>query len=178
MSRAEWLLLDENLKNSVFAAFQPIQKHEFWKEKMQEVLMLNWNEQEASHLNLLLETVKEHSIWFDTNNRTESDIEQFEIFMYKWIEYAKEKFGWNKNQIGAIVASGNRLINKKGILEFNRDSNVRLKSSSESATSNCNCHIGSDFCTYPTECKNITCFPSPWGCGWLIIQACDGYCWL
>jgi hypothetical protein len=173
MSRAEWLSLDENLKGPAFGAFTAIQKNVFWKEKMKEVQIFDWNEQEISHLNLLLEAIEQNFVWFDINNRTESDIEQLDIFAYKWIEYAEEELGWNKNLIGSIIASGNKLLDKNGTIMIKTTSTIRLKSSSEPA---CTCSTESDWCSLNAYCKNDGCTETHY-CGTLLLYDCDGRCY-
>jgi hypothetical protein len=128
MDREDWLKLDERVKGPAFAAFTPQQKIDFWDNRFQEIIKLDWNENELAHLNLLHATLLENPSWFDSKKMEDEKIqEQFGIFTFKWMNYAMENLKWDKKKIGAIVSSGNRLIDKDGHLEFSKNTNIRLK---------------------------------------------------
>ncbi len=175
MTRSEWLNSEEEMKNPIFGAFSPKQKIEFWREKLAETLLLDWNELEKEHIHKMLEFVEnpDNFIYFSTReSKSEEEIERFEIFMYKWTEYAYDVLKWNKLQIGAIVASGNRLVDTKGKVLVN---NVkRVKSVSESKC-NCNTSIIGDFCSGSTTCETTNCIEQNY-CGLLLLQKCNGEC--
>jgi len=179
MDRAEWLKLDEVVKGPAFAAFTPNQKKSFWEAKLQKVMLLDWNEKELEHLNLLYKTVQTNPDWFNLILPSEKDdavVESLEVFMFKWIEYAKECLEWDRNLIGAIVASGNDLINKNGLLASNSSSSIRLKDGSELSNRTCDCSLDSDWCNKILfTCKDDGCWIVPY-CGTFLLYRCDGYC--
>ncbi|GAP72786.1 hypothetical protein SAMD00024442_42_22 [Candidatus Symbiothrix dinenymphae] len=115
MSRKDWLQLDESLKHPVFMKFTPKQRYEFWLHKMQETLALPWwNALEKNHIQLLYLTIYEHFDWFELTPLSEhkAEYEAFESFNHQWAEYAKDTLGWDNILIGAIAASGNKVMNK------------------------------------------------------------------
>jgi len=175
MTRGEWLNSAEEMKAPIFGAFSSEQKIEFWREKLTETLLLDWNDLEAEHIRKLLEFVEnpDNFIYFNVHeSKSEEEIEYFEIFMYKWTEYAYDVLNWNKQQIGAIIASGNRLIDTKGRLLVN---NVkRVKSVSENKC-NCNITVIGDFCSGSATCEDTDCEEVPY-CGIFLLQMCNGEC--
>jgi biotin-(acetyl-CoA carboxylase) ligase len=120
MSREDWLQLDESLKRPVFMKFTQKQRYEFWLHKIQETLALPWwNELEKNHIQLLYQTIYEHFDWFELTPLSEhkAEYEEYESVTRKWAEYAQDTLGWDKNLIGAIAATGNKVLNKKGEIE-------------------------------------------------------------
>jgi hypothetical protein len=121
MKREDWLKLDETLKRPVYRKFTEKQCYYFWIDKVNEVMRsFDWNELEKIHLNLLLNTLSDNRKWFE-NDKIESlkkiDKEAFETFFSAWTEYAKDTLGWNSHLIGAILVTGNKVLNKKGDVE-------------------------------------------------------------
>lgn len=45
MTRSEWKNLNEDVKRGCFVAFTQEQKIEFWRDKFNEILELNWNQE-------------------------------------------------------------------------------------------------------------------------------------
>lgn len=99
------------------------------------------------------------------------DQKDTQVYIYKWITYAKEELGWSKNLIGGIIASGNKLVDNQGNQEVNSESYVRLKSGKEV----CNCNITYDFCYQTEDCKDTSCEERNY-CGILLLSKCNGYC--
>jgi hypothetical protein len=176
MTRGDWLQLDEGVNRAVYAAFTPEQKQEFWLQKLQEVLSLDWNESEKNHINVLHQALLDNPQWFSANFHKEEDFEAFEIFAYKWVEYSKDDLGWGEELIGATVFTGNKLLDVAGSIQINTVTTVRLKNGVE-VSCNCNTSHGNLY----NECKSnfkhcstqSPCKERSWGCG---IEKCDGLC--
>jgi hypothetical protein len=177
MGREDWLRLDENLKRGTYVAFDPEQKQTFWLQKTQEVLLLDWSEAEKEHLELLYQTILNNPIWF-SKDRTEKEYEEYDLFQYKWVEYAVEKLVWTPEQVGAIVSTGNKVLNKEGGIQIN-NAGSRLKSASES-NCNCNSSLGNMYNECGSQYKHCStqssCIGSSWGCSPLLLGKCDGLC--
>lgn len=180
MDREDWLQIDERLNRAVYIAFAPEQKLDFWKEKISEVLSLNWNESERKHLESFNEILSNNSQWFNSDlSKNKEEFEKFEIAIYKWSEYACDNLGWDKNLVGSIIASGNKLLDINGKIQFNTNSSIRLKSGGEF---NCNCHVGNvvfTTCGGPTGmyCSDSqSCEDSVYGCGAVWVESCNGIC--
>ena len=173
MTRATWKTLPENFKGATFGAFTPQQKITFWKERLNVILELDWNTKEQEHIQKLHFMVQENPLWFDVSNRTEEIEDAMAIAAYSWIQYAKENLHWDKRTIGGIIASGNDLVDKTGLLEINPDHSQQLSTRSES---NCNCNQTYDFCSgVEDKCKDSSCKEVNM-CGWLLLSKCNGSC--
>ncbi|MDR2410803.1 MAG: bacteriocin fulvocin C-related protein [Bacteroidales bacterium] len=176
MSREDWLRLDERVNRAAYVAFTSEQKQEFWIQKFQEVLSLDWNELEKSHIEILSQKILDNPNWFlDGFSQNEAMYEEFEIFTFKWMESAEENLGWDKNLIGAIVASGNKLLDTKGKIQVNIDASVRLKNGAEKS---CDCNVGINIC-FPKGCLDSqysNCDKKIIGCGFALLGPCNGLC--
>lgn len=171
MNRQDWLNTDENLSKAIYAAFTPEQKHDFWTEKITDVLTLNWNERERSHIAKLLVFIEDHKDIFKAGVKDE-----VEIFAYKWTEYGTQELSWDVDIIYAIAFSGNKMIDKSGNLLKNQSAKIRLKTESESY--DCDCRRGSIFtCTALEYCeKDDNCNVVVNDCGFLWMFDCNGIC--
>ena len=47
---------------------------------------------------------------------SDSQLDELDIFAYKWCQYGTEELGWTDNLCKAILCSPNRVLNKKGDL--------------------------------------------------------------
>ena len=95
------------------------------------------------------------------------------ISAFNWITYAKEELKWNNTIIGSIVASGNNLINKDGLLEMNTSTYSSELSIGREV--DCNCNQTYNFCEGNDPCKEESCNEVNY-CGWLLLSKCDGIC--
>jgi len=68
--------------------------YDFWKEKISEVLNLNWNMEEYEHLKQIEVFINENK---DLFSKGMSDAES--IFIFKWIEHARNELNWDDKQI-------------------------------------------------------------------------------
>lgn len=187
MTRSSWLKLNEreSVKKAAYVAFYPEIKRKFWADKIIEVMNdFSWNEKEKDHLSLLLDYVNKTDIF----NRKEVP-EDFELFVYKWNEYAIDELKWTRKLIYAITANGDRLLSKSGdtasISEEEFDNKIRMKTNYEdSEYPNCSCSQLSDWCdifgeippsviscnSYHYHCTQVS------GCGTFWQFTCDGIC--
>lgn len=174
MTRSKWNQLPEDLKRPTFSALTEKQKQVFWEEKLNEVLDLDWSETERLHIQKLLNAVDAHPEWFKMK-RTEQENNSMDLFCYQWCGYAKSELGWNDKVIGAIIASGNNLLNKQGDLKVNAYSRSTLAAVQQE---HCTCNQTYDFCFERySECKDKgTCTHTDTGCGIFTMQNCNGLC--
>ena len=187
MTRSDWLNLDENVKQAAYVAFTPEQKQTFWLEKMQEVLLLGWNEVEKVHLESLYKMILDNPQWFSLGfSENKHELEKFELFTYKWVEYAKDDLEWDDILIFSITVYKYKLLDKTGRLDINLATltpSVRLKNGSEAVGEGgkvlrCNCIQANNDCPnqnetcaqYPKTCRH------KYGCGYFSLGTCDGYC--
>lgn len=178
MTRSEWKNLDESVKIGCYIAFTQQQRVNFWKDKFDEVLALSWSKEETEHIKLMRSFVVTHPIYFDySREKTDEEIEKFEIFVYEWKKKAEVQFGWSKEIIGGLIATGNSLLDKKGTVQVNQ-STIMTKAGGES----CNCNTSSDWCNSREDRPYWKCGSGckggdGWGCGTLGFYSCNGTCY-
>lgn len=175
MTRNEWKNLNEDVKKGCYVAFTQQQKVDFWKGKFIEALELDWTPEEAEHIKLMYKFVDEHPEYFDySREKTDEEIETFEIFTYEWIEKAKQEFKWSKKTIGGLIATGHTLIDKGGAIQYTPNITM-TKAPSEVK---CNCSTESNWCSidYNIDCIAGGCEEDVNDCGTLWMYDCDGRC--
>lgn len=182
MTRSAWLELDESgpIKKAAYVALDPGMKQKFWADKITEVIDdFSWNQKERDHLNLLLDYVYTTDV-FDRKEVPE----EFEIFVYKWNEYAVNELGWSRKLIYAITASGGRLLDKSGKIQGISGGMLekkRIKTNTEkNEEPDCGCSQKDDLCVnfdgmHSSSCKSHNC-KKVRGCGTFGIFPCDGIC--
>lgn len=115
ISRKDWSALNEIYKKAVFRAMTTKQKVQLWKDKFEELKKLKWNKQEWQHIQKALLFLNQHSDWY-SQELSDSQLDELDIFAYKWCQYGTEELGWTDNLCKAILCSPNRVLNKKGDL--------------------------------------------------------------
>lgn len=182
MTRAQWLKIEgHELQRGCYAAFIPEQKFDFWYEKMQEVLNLEWNMEERKHLEALIKYITDTPQIFDTNCK-ESLMNEWLKFVYCWQDIAKNKLNWSPIVLYGIGLSGQRMINTQGELELapSIQATTRLAPGVERT---CTCSSRQDFCDptgeFQQKCRTdgaFECNVNPKNCGWFWGFDCDGNC--
>lgn len=94
MTRKQFLEINNlSIKKAAYRAFTFENKQKVWREKYQELKMLDWSEAEWNHIGLLYSLVlsdKQNSI-LCANDVEEDD--SLLIFSYRWEDYAKTTLG-------------------------------------------------------------------------------------
>lgn len=191
MTRADWIEIEgEEKGRAAYRAFTPEQRYDFWVDKINEVLTLDWSDKEKKHLADLLSHIQEHPEIFvhDTPGLDDETLK----FLYLWEEKAREDFKWTTATLYAILATGHKMIDKSGVLEIPFSSNDISKTNTRSSD-DCGCSTVSDWCNGranmidsdlpPTvsvqvhaECIGGGCAASNFGCGTLLRYRCNGNC--
>lgn len=175
MTRANWLESEQEFHLPIYRAFTPKQRVDFWREKFNELKKLNWSKKEMSLIIEAEDFFESHLSLFGNENPSESQLDEVELFVYKWREKAQKTCSWSDEITGAIIASGEKIIDNKGHLYEKRQSvgNVLL-----STSETCNCHVESYFTCMPYEnnCESADCIESSIGCGGFLLFSCDGRC--
>ena len=174
MSRQNWIELHDTLKLAAYRAFTPEQKHQFWKEKFQEVKSLDWSQEEIAHISKAENYLDEHSDFF-SHELTDDEIDNLETFFYSWQKEGIEKFGWTNQTAISIAGTG------LPISEEEKNNNIPPSKSNSNKSEDCHCNIKilSDFCNtagFLGECISYNCEESTWGCGWIWFEDCNGIC--
>lgn len=177
MSRAAWTTLDEEVKAPVYRAFTNQQRVDFWAKKLEELLLLDWNEVEKEHIVSAYSFIKTNPHFLDGYNiLSDEEKNKFDLFFYKWIEKGKAELHWSMELMYGIIASGNRLIDKRGTLLTTVNQTGSRAAVLSTSESECNCSKSSDWCT-PSNvfCDDAVC-DIVGGCGTFWSSDCDGRC--
>lgn len=174
MTRSDWNRIEEKLKIPVYRAFTIEQKVAFWNEKLTDVLLFEWSDNEKTHIQSLITFINEHQ-HFLNGYALLSDKEKntFDLYFHQWISTAKNNFKWNRKLLYAILASGHSLLDNKGTLAISPNRKTLLSSTE----SDCNCSTESDWCSPNSwDCQNTLCVETNHGCGTLLVYGCNGRC--
>ena len=188
MERTQWLNMGSiSYQRAAYRAFTPEQKQALWIGKLDEILSnVVWTQEETKHIEYMLDFVKKKLILFQEKINQE-DMDEFEIEMYKWKEYAVEELGWTPELLYAIINTPQSINSNRQII-FVVSSVTKLKNGSESGSiEDCDCNAsalppqssGDWFpcvrvihkCNTGSGCKKTT-----WGCGNLWLYECNGTC--
>lgn len=121
MTRKQWNNLDEDRKRAAYVAFTPEQKIALWNDKIEQVLTLDWSEEERKHIIKVSAFINSHHDLFHKEKITEALENELESFANKWKEEAVKDFGWNERLVYSIIASPNNLLDKDGNIEVVKD---------------------------------------------------------
>jgi len=183
MSSANFLEIGDIVyMRAAFNAFTPNQRQTLWIEKLENVLKLDWTEQENHHIQSMLELIKDN-LFFFSNERDQEELDKVEVELYKWTEYAQEELDWDKTLLYAIVGTPEVLSTDKTIKTSasNLSSPLKLKSLSEEEgyRIKCSCSTNSDWCGIYSFCYELLCdeeLNGPIGCGTIWLYKCNGLC--
>lgn len=179
MTRTDLLRFSDDYKIPIFRAFTPKQRLACWKEKLNEVLVLNWNNDEKIHVHTLLKNLDEN--WFVENNHGDTLYYQTsrDVFLKKWIEKGINELGWSLGLMHSMVVCMETKVSDNGYLV---ESIENINSSKSSGQGNCQCSTESDWCNLGMS-ELGTCVqnagnykPSSLGCGTLWTFTCNGKC--
>ena len=96
--RAEWLAIgDIRHQYEAYVAFTPRQKQDMRIAKMEEVLSLDWTEQERQHIQSFIEFLKDE---IDFLLIPPSPLPQKVV---EWLNYAVEEFGWSRRCLDILL---------------------------------------------------------------------------
>ncbi|MBR1378183.1 MAG: bacteriocin fulvocin C-related protein [Bacteroidaceae bacterium] len=178
MTRAEWLGLNRGYAIATYRAFTPQQKVIFWQEKLAEVKQLPWSEDELRHIEQVEQFINVHHGFFYKETLTEDENDEIDIFFYKWMQQGIENYGWDKLVALSIAATGYKVKNTLGELELPLNT-YAASNISNSIEPTCDCKTGllQNACFFSDEtCVENDCSYLEDGCGWLLLQSCDGQC--
>lgn len=176
MTRADWIQIDGSFGVSVYRAFTKEQKLQFWREKFEKVKLLPWAEKEILHIEEAESFVNEHAYYFSDDPLKEDEIEELEVFYYRWSNKAKEELGWTDQISMAIIGTGYDLKNTYGELDLPKTSLSNSVMTLSPETTDCDCSVKVDFCgLYNLICEDTNCETGK-GCGVLWLMDCTGKC--
>lgn len=171
MDRNQWLLADASKSTAIYRAFSPEQKKQFWHDKFAEVKALDWSDESRAHIEKAEAFIQKHYSLFYKTKLSDDDLDILEGFFYAWQKYGIEKLGWSKLTAQSIAACGYRVLDTQGTVAF-----PKLAALAKDYDCNCSRKVASDFCGYDQICKNVGCSMADFGCGWILLQDCNGRC--
>lgn len=167
MTRTDWVELDGDLQRAVYRAFSQEQRIKFWKEKLEKVKMLNWTDEERRHIESAESFIDDHKSYFSGKKLTDEELDNVDLFFYKWQKYGIAHLGWTDRIGKSIFATGLPISDTKGGVIYK----------TPVPPINCHCSTESDYCEYQiSPCKKDNCIYSSYGCGWILVYDCDGRC--
>ena len=178
MDREDWLNSSSEAANAMYRAFTPTQRLVFWNDKFEELMLLPWTNEELGHICKAQEFVNFHKEIFSNELSIEERDDIIDAFCYKWMEFAMDELGWDELKVRAVIGSGRKVLNTNGDLALMKNTTrTSILSEDEEEDSSCNCNQKHDFCNGSSECMSDSgCGSSEHGCGWLILQSCNGRC--
>ncbi len=169
MGREGWLQLGEEYKIAAFNAMTPAQKVDFWKNKIQEVMTLDWTKKEKQHIHKLYIYLQNNPNMFEPEFLADSTkTADLRALVAQWEVDALFDYGFTEAQVYAILYTGNKMINKEG--EYESNYTVRLRSDSEAPNESNKCNCNSEEKGCDATCTNRT----GTGCGKWFYEPCDG----
>lgn len=183
MTRKQWKGLSNRVNIAVYRAFKPEQKVRFWEEKLKEVKEMDWTRNELEHIQKVEVFLSTRHNLFENRKLTTKEIDELETFFYKWQQEAEQNLGWDKKVAYSIAATGLSLKDKKGNVEYRKKSlrsSAMMSAAAEPSPEklDCNCKIENPIACFPAgpTCDETDCSSVNYGCGWLLLQSCDGRC--
>ncbi len=197
-TRAEFISLDYGQQKAAYTAMGEKQRHDIWMGKLNNVLKMDWSNEEAEHIESLISFVGEKESLF-ANSESQQEQDEFELFMYRWMEEAEENLNWDKATIHAICGDPNEVVmvkTRSGGMQLMtpkfsdymtaKQSPTVVKTRSESwEGDDCACSSVSDFCDIFGEIPDwvVSCNQNRYkckitdkGCGLFWQFSCDGIC--
>ena len=187
MKRKEWLEIGNiDYQRAAYRSYTAEQKQTLWIDKISEVLVdVVWTQQEREHIKALLAIVTENQEVFESEVNQE-DMDNIEIDLYRWREYANEELNWSPELLYALINTPEAMTADKQIAA-SESSVIRLKSGTESGSSSCNCNASSPTessssgnwaCNYVFyQCNTSSgCAGTSSGCGNIWLYSCNGTC--
>ena len=176
IDRDSFLTYSDSEKRAMYRAFTPEQRISMWKEKLNEVKMLSWNEKELSHITKLEEFINMHKECFEDGMSDENE-DVLDVFFYQWQTYAIDSLGWDR-QIGFAIAGSLNQMKENGEIE-REDLNMRkgMRTRSKSGEDcDCSSKLFNDFCIGMYCNDRAKCEGVSSSCGWFWNKDCDGLC--
>lgn len=175
MDWSEWLELDGKVRIAAYRAFTPSQRVRFWQDKLSDVKRLSWSEEERAHIAHVEDFISSHKEYFSDEPLAEDQIDELELFFYRWMRDGIEKFGWNETVALSIAGTGLRVVNTEGELDLPPTTYASSELSVSPETS-CDCKIDWYNMCIDSQCEELQCEVIPMGCGWLLTMPCNGVC--
>ncbi|MBQ9163992.1 MAG: bacteriocin fulvocin C-related protein [Bacteroidaceae bacterium] len=183
LNRSQWYELSYDVLHASYIAFTQSQKIEFWKEKFEEVKMLDWSKDELDHIQKAEDNIMNNRQYFRDDKLSDKELDEIESFYVKWMKAGEKNFGWTKQTAMAIVGTGYKMLDKEGnlLIPQRKDNIMSVPFMRTAKEVDCNCNIGSVFTCFADplgscEVSKSGCSASVRGCGVMWVSPCNGTC--
>jgi len=188
LTRSEWLKMEEGeYRMASFRAFTPKQRHTFLTAKINETLSFGWSKLERQHILKLQQFINDNPAILNPGWEKDQDLhDTYDVFQYKWLEYAKEVLSWDDKLIYAVAFSPEEMKSKEGdlgIILFSDPNEDTAPDDGEGGDlPRCWCHTNFEYCKmgdpamWFAYCKEGECKGTSLGCQLLLLGSCNGTC--
>jgi hypothetical protein len=180
--RESLLNFELEYQKGIYRALKPKIRYLIWVDKINQVLKLNWENDERKHIEELLNSINEK--WFSEKLLSDKElISQRKGVLKNWVSLGLKELGWSKALIHSIAIrldvkkSDDNYLIETYISDYKKTSNLK------EAGGGCKCSSGDDWCDLGGGNDNGSCTEdlydcnhSSWGCGLLWLSECDGLC--
>lgn len=169
-----WKKLPAKRKHAAYNAFSAKQKADFWLERLSEIKSMDWTDQELAHIDKVVDFIENNLDLFGKEELSDEENDRLDLFFYQWVKKAELDLGWSRDIAMAIVGSAAPLaqtLNEEGRFDIN----TQLEVWKEDGNS-CHCNVSHDFCPSGWDCVSGNCGSAVHGCGWILVQSCNGRC--
>lgn len=182
LSRPDWKELPDSLKIPVYLTFSAKQRRDFWIEKRDELIQLEWTDLESEHINLLYSKIEEIPDLFEEDYFSdEASALSWNNFLVQWNTYGRDILHWDVAMLYAISSSGEEVTPEylDKLRSAIGDNVLKSTYGSNGSSGNCNCSTGF-WCQFLSagywDCVDTSCGGSSSGCGTFLLQSCTGTC--
>lgn len=176
LTRSEWLgIPNQSYQRAAYVAFTPVQKLNFWLERFEDILHMNWKKEEREHIESVYDFLEENPYIFQ-DDCSDEERKQFDIFVYQWCDKAVKELGWSQELVAGVIATGYPMIDVQGNIRMPKQINMRQTRSEL----DCDCHRGNVFFIWcgglSSYCGAGPCNEKIRSCGAVWAESCDGLC--
>ncbi len=166
-------------QKGIFQAASPQQRYEYWIEKLNRILALDWNQAEFDYISNLKNSIS--SEWYedDIDSNKFNDIN---VFLQNWKNEGLFSLNIPIEMLHAIAGRIDYEVdpsNPQKLMPTNYltyGGGVLSGGGGSGITSDCGCNQSDDWCDGPLECKSAECEESTHGCGTIWVKKCNGNC--
>ena len=115
MNRSEYQKLDEGYKFATSLALSPKQKHDFFRQKIEQVRdNFEWNKEEKEHLDRMYQFFIDNPDMYSEIERDDKKDAEMQEFTRKWVTDAMENLNWTCELVQGITFHIEDLLDKEG----------------------------------------------------------------
>lgn len=166
MKTTDWNYLEDSLKIAVYRAFTPQQRIDFWHNRFKEVKAMKWTPEEILHIEKAESFLENHLHFLSKKRLSGDELDELDLFGYDWITEGIELYGWTSQTGNLIIGTGFTIKNE---------------SKDQVPLQKCHCHAD-NIIFHTCWADSRGCFKekcdqnTTMGCGFFLMEDCDGIC--